>query len=215
MQYLYLFIFIFFIMLNVVIGLASSRSKKRRAAEGRASAEKTTLDVPDTVPEQLKHTEARESVLKPQTADSIVESFFSVEEEKASLPGGGEQQAGETAYGAMIPGLEHTKEQIKGSGDSSEVEIEESKPMIDISEPRKEVKLSIEKNLLESEVESRVVERRKAQDEKYQVRDLYWYHNPEMDAWERINRLTPLKRAILLSEILGSPKALSEGGHSQ
>ena len=170
MQYLYLLIFILFMMLNLIIGLASSRSKKRRAAAQMASGETTITNVPDELSEQMQHTEPAESTLSPQTVESGVETFL---------------------------------------------EVEESKPMIDISTPFKKVKLSIEKNLLESEVEMRAVERRKEQDEVYQARDMYWHQNPEMNAWERIDRLTPLKRAILLSEILGSPKGLSEGRHSE
>ena len=211
MQYLYLFIFIFFIMLNVVIGLASSRSKRRRAEEGRAAAETTISDAPDQFPEQPQYNEPHESILRPQTAENIVESFFEVEEERALLPGGNVQAQRNT------PGLpevgqaqEKVQESVQGTAG-----VEESKPMIDISRPSKEVKLSIEKNLLESEVESRAVERRKALDEKYEAHDPYVDRDAEKNAWENINKLPPLKRAIIFAEILGSPKSLSEGRHSE
>jgi hypothetical protein len=193
MQYLYLFIFVFFILLNVVIGLASQRAKKRRAAGGKvAGSESADNGFPgngvaddgvagdevakesapsiatEAVPEQRRQRAFTESMLKPQTARNIVETLF-----------------------------------------------EEPKPMIDISRPDEAVELSIEKNLLESEVASRAVEKQKEQDEKYQSHDLYRYQDVEASAWERINGLSPLKRAIILSELLGPPRALSEGRNSE
>ena len=183
MQYLYLFIFVFFILLNVVIGLASGRAKKRRAARGEAAGNDasgngiegdvfTKESAPsvgtDVAPEQTGRRAFTESMLRPQTAHNIVETLF-----------------------------------------------EEPKPMIDISRPDEEVELSIEKNLLESEVASRVAERQKEQDEKYQSHGLYSYQDNEASTWDKINGLSPLQRAIVLSELLGPPRALSEGRHSE
>ena len=193
MQYLYLFIFVFFILLNVVIGLASGRAKKRRAAGSKVAGseaasngvsgigveydgvagddfakESTVSAAPDSVSGQIKRGAAPEPILKPQTAHNIVETLF-----------------------------------------------EESNPMIDISRPDEAVELPIEKNLLESEVASRAVERQKAQDEKYQTHDLYRYQDVEMSTWDKINGLSPLKRAIIFAELLGPPRALSEGRHSE
>jgi len=214
-QYLYLLIFIFFIMLNVVIGLASSRSKKRRAAAQKPSGESAISNAPDENLKQLQRTEPRESILRPQTAESITESLFEVEEERASVPGGHVQAPRDGALTPSVPETGETQEEVRESKLDAAVEVEESKPMIDISRPGGEVKLSLEKNLLESAVEARAVKMRREQDEKYQVYDLYDYHDVEKGAWDNINKLPPLKRAIIFSEILGAPKALSEGRHSE
>jgi hypothetical protein len=219
MQYLYLVIFIFFILLNVVIGLASSRSKKRRAAAGHAQSESeagstagaTAVDESDAVAELQRSGDSRESVLSPQTAGSIVESFFEVDEEKASLPGG---EAEKARVGTAENGIPDVGPAVQQEAES----VVQSNPMIDISSPRQEVTLSIERNLLGSEVEARALERRRAQDEKYRTHDQLLYQDTETGAWEKIQRLSPLKRAILFSEILASPKGLSdlsEGRHSE
>ena len=228
MRYLYLFIFFFFILLNVLIGLASSRSKKRRAAAGQAASkpdgEATAGGQPDAETGAYRRDDSRESVLRPQTADSIMESFFVVEEEKAVLPGGDAERSGVKTTDQAIPDVGPVGQgpvqqgPVERGAESPvlfEQKPEEPKPMIDISSPRQEVTLSIERNLLESEVEARAREKRKAQDAKYASRDQFWYQETETGVWERIYRLSPLKRAILLSEILASPRGLSEGGHSE
>ena len=215
MQYLYLLIFIFFIMLNVVIGLASSRSKKRRAAAHKASGESAISNAPDEILKQLQHTEPHESILEPQTAENITESLFEVEEERASVPGSHVQAPRDMSLMPGVPEAGQTQEKVRESKQDAVRAVEESKPMIDISRPSKKVTLSIEKNLLQSEVEARAVEMRREQDEKYQTYDLYGDHDVEKGAWENINKLPPLKRAVIFSEILGAPKALSEGRHSE
>jgi hypothetical protein len=233
MQYLYLIIFVFFILLNVVIGLASSRSKKRKAAVDSESAQSSDAEYIDAADQERQRLAAQglaqqgvsdhEPELETQSAGNIMESFFVVEEEKAALPGGERRPAavsvtsergmtGEVVAAAAArmkpdtPGAQPT-ETLK----RSDIRDDRPAPMVDMDRPSEKVTLSIEKNLLASEV----AERRRAQDEKFRSYDLYEYQDVETEAWENVNKLPPLKRAIILSEILGSPKALSEGGQSQ
>jgi hypothetical protein len=218
MQYLYLLIFVLFIVLNVVIGLASSRSKKRRAVEDKAPAGSSGAGYADAAADQVQQDVDREPVLEPQTADSIVESLFAVQEEKAALPGREERLASASVASEREP--------LKTKPGSSELRLRETlnrsalseekpAPMVNMDRPSEKITLSIEKNLLESEVASRSAERQRAQDEKFNVYDLYEFQDVETAAWENVNKLPPLKRAIVLSEILGSPKALSEDRQSQ
>ncbi len=213
MQYLFLLIFLFFIVLNVVIGLASSRSKKRRAAGQKSEAGTTISHVPGEAPEQPRQTEPHESILQPQTAESIVESLYEAEEEKASLPGGEGQIPRDKSAVPEVSRVEGSPEQITELGREAVMERDQSKPMIDITKPSSEVKLSIEEKPLESEVKSRVVKEQRDQEEKFQIYALTRDDGIEVTAWEHINRLPPLQRAIILSEVLGAPKALSEGHH--
>jgi hypothetical protein len=213
MQYLFLLIFLFFIMLNVVIGLASSRSKKRKAAGQKSEAGTTISHVPGETPEQPGQTEPHESILQPQTAESIVESLYEVVEEKASLPDDEGQIPRDKSVVLEVPSVERSPEQIMELRREAVMEIDQSKPMIDISKPSSEVKLSIEEKPLESEVESRVVEEQREREKKFQIYGMIRDDGIEASAWERINQLPPLQRAVILSEVLGAPKALSEGHH--
>ena len=188
MQYLFLLIFLFFIVLNVVIGLASSRSKKRRAAGQKSEAGTTISHVPGEAPEQPRQTEPHESILQPQ-----------IPRDKSAVP--------------EVSRVEGSPEQITELGREAVMERDQSKPMIDITKPSSEVKLSIEEKPLESEVKSRVVKEQRDQEEKFQIYALTRDDGIEVTVWEHINRLPPLQRAIILSEVLGAPKALSEGHH--
>lgn len=213
MRYLFLLMFLFFIVLNVVIGLASSRSKKRRAAGQKLAAGSSVSHASGEAPKQPGQTEPYESILQPQTAESIVESLYEVEEEKASLPGGEGQVPRDKSVVSELPGVERSPEQITELRREAVMKIDQAKPMIDISKPSSEVMLPIEEKHLESEVESRVVEEQREQEEKFQIYGLTRDGGIEVSAWEHINQLPPLKRAIILSEVLGAPKALSEGHH--
>ncbi len=213
MEYLFLLMFLFFIVLNVVVGLASSRSKKLKGAREKLEAGSPVSHAPGEAPEQPGQTEPHVSILQPQTAESIVESLYEVEEEKASLPGGEGQLTRDKSIVREGPGVERSPEQITELRREAVMEIDQSKPMIDISKPSIEVKLPIEEQPLESEVESRVVEEQREQEEKLQIYSLTRDDGIEVSAWEHINQLPPLKRAIILSEVLGAPKALSEGHH--
>lgn len=213
MRYLFLLIFLFFIVLNVVVGLASSRSKKRRAAGQKLEAGSPVSQAPGEAPKQPGQTEPHVSILQPQTAESIVESLYEVEEEKASLPGGEGQIPRDKSVVPELPAVERSPEQITELRREAVMKIDQSKPMVDISKPSIEVKLPIEAKPLESEVESRVVEEQREREEKLQIYGLTRDDGIEVSAWEHINKLPPLKRAIILSEVLGAPKALSEGHH--
>jgi hypothetical protein len=212
-EYLFLLIFLFFIVLNVVIGLASSRSKKRKRARDKLEAGTTISHASGDAAEQPGQTEPHASILQPQTAESIVESLYKVEEEKASLPGGEGQITHDKSVVREVPGVERSPEQIMELGREAVMEIDQSKPMIDITKPSSEVKLSFEEKPLESEVESRVVEEQREREEKFQIYGLTRDDGIEVTAWEHIHHLPPLQRAIILSEVLGAPKALSEGHH--
>lgn len=214
-EYLFLLIFLFFIILNVVIGLVSSRSKKRRVEKEN---QKTGVQKPERIREipgqQQKQGGSYESLLQPQTADNIVEALYEVEDERASLPGG------EVTPPTVQPAVQEVAEEKQYPEYAAELarvdrtRADQPRPMIDLTDPSSRAKLPLEEEPLESEVEARVIEEQKEQEEKFRV-----YGSPVdseigVDVWELINNLPALQRAVVLSEVLGAPRALSEGYHS-
>lgn len=208
MQYLYLFIFVFFILLNVVIGLASGRAKKRRTAGSKVAGSEAAGNGVSGIGVEYDGVAGDDFAGGAVTGKDVTSDVFAKESTVSAAPDSvsGQIKRGAAPEPILKPQTAHN---------IVETLFEESNPMIDISRPDEAVELPIEKNLLESEVASRAVERQKAQDEKYQTHDLYRYQDVEMSTWDKINGLSPLKRAIIFAELLGPPRALSEGRHSE
>ncbi len=215
MEYLFLLIFLFFIILNVVIGLVSSRSKKRRVEKEK---QKTGTQKPERIREipiqQQKQAGTYESFLQPQTADNIVEALYEVEDERALLPGG------EVTPPTVQPAVHEVAEEKQYPKYAAELarvdrtQADQPKPMIDLTDLSSRAILPLEEEPLESGVEARVVEEQREREEKFRV-----YVSPAdseigVDVWELINSLPALQRAVVLSEVLGVPRALSEGYRS-
>jgi hypothetical protein len=166
MELLFLLIFFLFIVLNVVIGLVSSRAKKRRAA-----LQKPTEEYASGVPETDRRTsDSLVRSMYEETADRERELHDSVEVmEKTPVSNAGPPSIPESV--AVIAETE-TPLAVAKSGE------QETPPEFPYFEGEKEESL------------------------------------PPGSGWEHLKRLPSLQRAVILSEILGPPCALSERTHS-
>jgi hypothetical protein len=189
MELLFLLIFFLFIVLNVVIGLVSSRAKKRRAA-----LQKPTEEYASGVPETDRRTEdvrpsaegrkrgANEYFLQEQTSDSLVRSMY-----------------------------EETADRERELHDS--VEVMEKTPVSNAGPPSIPESVAV---IAETETPLAV-----AKSGEQETPPEFPYFEGEKEeslppgsGWEHLKRLPSLQRAVILSEILGPPCALSERTHS-
>jgi hypothetical protein len=183
MELLFLLIFFLFIILNVVIGLVSSRAKKRKAALQRPAGEHAP-----GVPEPDRRQEGAEAAgergvrggytyfLQEQTSDTLVQSMYEETEQR-------ERERSEAV------------EKSEASGE----EAAEEKAHV--------MRLDVQESAQESDRTSSFLPPGIRQEEEEES-------SPPRSGWEHVKRLPSLQQAVILSEILGQPRALSERTHS-
>lgn len=207
MELAFLLIFLFFILLNVIIGIVSSRAKKRRLLESRKQEPRqegpstqalTAHRSAETFNRQI------DSFVEPQTADSVLESLYAEMQEKIAIPGDTApleekraviheesgfkvKPASELPPGPAIQVAFHAKP-LTSAPASKERGIEgpDSKPPAPLSG-----------------MEVYDVKRSDTAEEVYSTGP---GKKTAPTAWKRIDGLPSLKRAIVLSELLGEPK---------
>jgi hypothetical protein len=236
-ELLFLLIFLLFIVLNVVIGLASSRAKRRRASQ-RAQGMEGAGRSPTIIGRDERQYrgqeplepegEAPEYFLEPQTAESLVRSMSEaareqervhteqlaraeretvvrnvmrdeapdIADERAPLPGGaievGKQRAAAEAPAEAAPVPERPASPVLSSEPTEPTQV---RTRLDV--PEKESLSGLPKSPAETDDASR--ERPAAR---------------TGPAWRYVEQLPGLKRAVILSEILGRPRSLSDGSHT-
>jgi hypothetical protein len=185
MELVFLLIFFFFILMNVIIGLISSRAKKKRLIESRereSRGEEAPLQYEERTPETLRR--QVDSFVEPQTVVSLMESLYpeilvpQAEEPERIEPEVTEKKAPVTAF---------TPPESEVQVSPTEKPEPEIKPLYEV-EP-------------EYKIGSFSFDWRGEQKGSGGVRI-------KSPAWKRIESLPPLKRAIVLSELLGEPKGL-------
>jgi hypothetical protein len=215
MELLFLVIFLFFIVLNVIIGLATSRAKRRRAAlkerpTGEPLQKGTEID-DEEVASQPAAALSYDSFLQPQTADSVPQPVYVKSGEiQAHLPG-----VKRTALGEV-------------SGEVSREEPEEGTALKEkapegshMSRRMQAARRRVEQTSMATEAEEKTSTLKQELDYRQaaqQFPEIRWEDTsvrPAARLWEYVESLPPLQRAIILSEILGSPKALDVGSHTQ
>lgn len=181
----FLLIFFFFILMNVIIGIISSRAKKKRLIESREKESHGEEQPPQYI-ERTPETYKRQvdSFVEPQTVVSLMESLYpeilepQVEGPEKVEPELAEKEAQVTAF------------------TPSESELQVALP----EKPESEIKPLYEA-VPEYKIDSYSFDWRGEQKSSGGVRI-------KSPAWKRIESLPPLKRAIVLSELLGEPKGL-------
>ena len=198
MELLFLVIFLFFIVLNVVIGLASSRAKKRRAAmvkppeEGSPGvSEKDRQGESAETPDEKGGQGGFPYFLQEQNADTLVQSLYTEAEEE-------DTRAVIAEVKAPLPVEKRTEEKPAAAAPA---EKPEQRPYYPRQAPRRLDVSQVE--------EERTAPLRplKTPQEKVET-------HPSRPGWEQVEKLPTLQKAVILSEILGSPRALSERTHS-
>ena len=198
MELLFLAIFLFFIVLNVVIGLASSRAKKRRAAlrkpSKEGSPESTGQDRQVETAETPDDGSGRSGLpyfLQEQNADTLVQSLY------AEV---GEEDTRAVIAEAKAP-LPAEKSMEEKPAAAAPAEKPEHRPYYPRHGPRR---LDVQQAEGKSAAPPQPL--RTPQEEMETP--------PSRPGWEQVYRLPKLQKAVVLSEILGPPRALSERTHS-
>ena len=210
MELLFLLIFFFFIVLNVVIGLVSSRSKRRKAEwqkpregeqrpelaqEGLAGSEKTATG---------KRREAYESFLEPQTADGIMQSMYEAVQEQ-------ERARSEALADAASLDKTHFPEEkapLPGEKQAPEEEFVEPAVQVDQSVYPGHVPRYVKETRLDVQQPQQELDRTEPL-QKVEI-PLDELQAAAGSAWKYVEGLPSLQRAIVLAEILGPPRSLSE-----
>jgi hypothetical protein len=233
MELVFLLIFLIFIALNVVIGLASSRAKKRRAIERAQRADGN--DGPPSEIDERRYGEPKPIktgdepsgyFLEPQTAESLVSSLGEAVREQERVRSENLARAEEDSVDrsmvqeevpdiaderAPLPGRTAETAEIR-EGVSAPVEpplapersISPEQPTPSQSQSRSRLG-ALEGKLLSEDAGRGVLVNGAAKD-----RTDYRLNR----AWKYVEGLPGLKRAIVLSEILGKPRSHSEGSHT-
>jgi len=184
MELFFLLIFFIVVMLNVVLGLTASRRKRKRALSMEASAgeEAQGAEEGGAIPE---------SILAEQNADSLVFSPYAVIEEADNLPRTEEvrEETGETPEPPRIQDADGSIPEKAGV--SERIRFHAVKRVHSEKAPAVTPLRDRPRELGTLGSPSRTSERR------------------TVSVMKRIEALPPLQRAIVLSEVLGTPKGLS------
>jgi len=198
MQLLFLVIFLFFIVLNVVIGLASSRAKKRRAAMMKPSEEGSP-----GIPEKKRQEESAETssersgrsgfpyFLQEQNADTLVQSLYTEVQEE-------DTRAVIAEVKAPLPVEKRTEEKPVAAAPAARTEQSPDYPR---HGPRRLDVQQVERG--------RAAPLRPLKTPQEEMEP-----HPSRPGWEQVEKLPALQKAVILSAILGPPRGLSDRTHS-
>ncbi|MGQ9615532.1 MAG: hypothetical protein ACUVWJ_03930 [Spirochaetota bacterium] len=219
MELVFLLIFFFFILINVIIGVVSSRAKKKRLIESRERKSRgeeisvQPLKYEERTPDALR--KQVDSFVEPQTIASLMESIYpEILEPQVVKPEEIESEVAEE------------KTRVKAFTPSEmEATISPSKKVEPEIKPLHEAGPELEVQTTEAS-RTHVPEPGGAMDSSFPVKGSKTYEidsiffdwgydqkatrviRVKSQAWKRIESLPPLKRAIVLSELLGEPKGL-------
>jgi hypothetical protein len=226
MELFFLLIFILFILLNVVIGLVSSRAKKRKAAlheqteeypQG-APPEAGRRAQPDEAPEQKGMRGGYALLLQEQTSETLVRSMY---EEAAQR---------ERELDEALEAMEKTRASYAKPPTVSEptaaIEVARAAPpaRAGMDEATSALQETGERKTSYPTLMPRRLDERRPliEEDRVPAPEPPEARREEGDVvsfqpgsgWERLERLPPLQRAVILSEILGPPRGLSDRTHS-
>lgn len=219
MELVFLLIFFFFILINVIIGVVSSRAKKKRLAELRERESRgeelsvQPIQYEERTPDFLR--KQADSSVEPQTIASLMESIYpeilepqavkteqvkpEVTEEKARV-----KVFTPSEMEAMVSPFKKVEPEINPLQEAGpELEVRTTEPSkTHVPEAGEEMVYSFPvRGSGAYEIDSISFDWGYDQKGTREVRVI-------SPAWKRIESLPPLKRAIILSELLGEPKGL-------
>jgi hypothetical protein len=237
MELIFLLIFVFFIFLNVVLGLVSSRAKKRKQME---MDEQISENKPAPLPAYAqKPSVGYDSFLDAQTAESIVKPLNQEPEKSQRMKQEGdyegpadisEEIAPTFDETAPFPGGQVPAEKIEGEKfterdrpfyQKREAELIESarqradsrRQMVDLKESMNRVGLQDVDRKVQSGIESRIGKVEAPRPETTYSFGATGGSPAEQEMvstnlWMRVQSLPALQKAVVLSEILGHPKGI-------
>lgn len=219
MELVFLLIFFFFILINVIIGVVSSRAKKKRLAELRERESRGVEPSAQPIQYEEKTSDALrkqvDSFVEPQTVVSLMESIYpEILEPQAVKPEEVKPEVTEekTRVKALTP---FEMEAMVSPFKKVEPEI---KPLYEAG-PELKVQITEPSGTYIQESGGAMVSSFPVRgSEAYEIDSISfdWGYDQrgtrevrvKSPAWKRIESLPPLKRAIVLSELLGEPKGL-------
>jgi hypothetical protein len=233
MQLVFLLVFVLFILLNIVLGLVASRKKRRKAERTEPSQDApeagygeadSTAPVTAAIPGYDRKTGDTDgsSFIEAQTTGSIIESM---EYEQPTSP---EQRAESVDETAPLPGMHKAGSRTPEEIPSVRAALADQSAKIypaRVQELRREYqqrrdrpKTLVDLSALTSLGKERAGEERIQYEDRERKEEGGMKTPPASEVgrsvWDAVNRLPFLKRAVVLSEILGPPKAASKHSHT-
>ncbi len=204
MQLVFLLIFMVFIFLNVILGLVSSRKKRKRQAAEMHRREETAEQKPERLEESFKeHREYEEGPKITPGAGPHIKPPSVAEEVSSTLSG--------KPHGVSIKGPSQPPVVRKIFPVTSDVSFLHEQTADNIFAPQYTLSEEIQPS---PEQEPKPQEQAETFDFRFGPGDAGMppetgIKRPAISAVQKLEAFPPLKRAIVFSEILGIPKGLS------